>query len=85
MAATNFPNSPSIGQRVTTDGVVREWNGVAWVSVGSTVVGPTGPTGPTGPAGQGVPTGGTTGQVLIKASNDDYDFIWSDTIDGGTP
>jgi hypothetical protein len=44
-----------------------------------------GATGPTGLAGTGIPTGGTTGQVLIKASNDDYDFIWSDTIDGGTP
>jgi hypothetical protein len=80
--ATNFPNSPTVGQRVTTDGVTREWNGVAWVSVGSTLVGPTGPTGPAGP---GVPAGGTIGQVLIKASGDDYDFVWSDTIDGGTP
>lgn len=29
--------------------------------------------GPQGEAGQGVPTGGTTGQVLVKASSDDYD------------
>jgi hypothetical protein len=53
----------------------------------STVTGPTGPTGPTGaastvtgPTGAGVPVGGTEGQVLGKASGDDYDFEW---IDGG--
>ena len=30
-----------------------------------------------GPRGVGVPTGGTTGQVLAKASATDYDFEWS--------
>lgn len=30
-----------------------------------------------GPRGVGVPTGGTTGQVLAKASGTDYDFEWS--------
>ena len=30
-----------------------------------------------GPAGEGVPTGGETGQVLRKASNDDYDTEWA--------
>jgi len=29
-----------------------------------------------GPRGVGVPTGGTTGQVLKKSSNTDYDFAW---------
>lgn len=29
--------------------------------------------------GQGVPTGGTTGQILTKKSNTDYDTEWSDT------
>lgn len=28
--------------------------------------------------------GGTTGQALVKASNDDYDTEWSDTAGGGT-
>ena len=42
--------------------------------------GPTGPAGPTGPTGAVVPDGGTEGQVLGKASDDDYDFEW---IDGG--
>ena len=57
------------------------------------VVGPTGPQGPqgaTGPAGaagadgEGVPTGGTTGQVLAKASSDtDRDTEWVDAASGG--
>lgn len=32
-----------------------------------------------GPAGRGFPTGGTTGQVLIKASADDYDASWENS------
>lgn len=39
--------------------------------------GATGPTGPTGPAGEGVPTGGTTGQILAKASATNYDTEWT--------
>lgn len=31
-----------------------------------------------GSAGQGIPTGGTTGQVLTKHSSTDYDVEWSD-------
>jgi hypothetical protein len=38
--------------------------------------GATGATGPQGINGVGVPIGGTTGQVLKKASNTDYDVIW---------
>lgn len=34
------------------------------------------PVGARGPAGQGVPAGGTTGQVLAKASSSDYDTEW---------
>lgn len=51
--------------------------------------GPTGATGPAGPAGangangQGVPVGGTTGQVLSKASNTNYDTAWT-TVATGT-
>lgn len=36
-----------------------------------------------GPAGQGVPTGGTTGQVLTKASAAAFDTQWSDPAGGG--
>lgn len=67
----------------------------AWLA---SLVGPegeTGATGATGPAGAdgtdgvdgadgvGVPTGGTTGQVLAKASATDYDAAWVDQSGGG--
>ena len=38
--------------------------------------GAVGKTGPQGPAGPGVATGGTTGQVLAKKSNTNYDTEW---------
>lgn len=38
--------------------------------------GDTGPQGPAGADGQGVPLGGTTGQVLSKSSASDYDTSW---------
>ena len=38
--------------------------------------GDTGNTGPQGPAGQGVPSGGTYNQYLVKKSNSDYDTKW---------
>ena len=38
--------------------------------------GQTGPQGQTGPVGPGVNPGGTTGQILYKASNADYDTLW---------
>ena len=51
--------------------------------------GPQGPAGdpgeqgPQGPAGQGVPAGGTAGQVLAKKSGTDYDTEWTDAGGGG--
>ncbi|WP_424363610.1 collagen-like triple helix repeat-containing protein [Methylocystis parvus] len=48
--------------------------------------GPAGSTGATGPAGAngvGVPIGGTTGQVLVKASAADHDTAWVDQTGGG--
>jgi hypothetical protein len=42
-----------------------------------------GETGPAGADGQGVPTGGTTGQVLAKASDTDYDTEWVAPAGGG--
>lgn len=52
-------------------------------------VGPQGPTGPQGPAGAdgddgvGLPTGGSAGQVLEKASGTDYDFTWATPAGSG--
>ncbi len=39
--------------------------------------------GEAGPAGEGVPTGGTDGQVLVKASDTDYDTEWVTMASGG--
>ena len=44
-----------------------------------------GPIGPQGEPGIGMPDGGTTGQVLVKASNSDYDFEYKDTTDNVRP
>jgi hypothetical protein len=55
-------------------------------TVGATVSGgqgPQGPAGAAGSAGQGVPVGGTTGQVLAKASATDYDTAWVTSSGGG--
>ena len=43
-----------------------------------------GPAGAPGPAGPGVVPGGTTGQVLAKKSNTNYDTEWIDNSSGGT-
>lgn len=51
-----------------------------WMVVASK--GDTGATGATGAAGEGVPTGGTTGQVLAKSSNTNYDTGWVDNTGG---
>jgi microcystin-dependent protein len=44
--------------------------------------GPTGTTGAQGPAGQGVPTGGTAGQVLTKNTGTNYDTGWTTPAGG---
>jgi len=66
-----------------TDVVVTQGNNIT-VEVTPTPVttlnidkGIIGPQGPQGPTGEGVASGGTTGQVLTKASNADYDTIWT--------
>lgn len=35
------------------------------------------------PSGQGVPSGGSTGQVLAKASGTDHDLVWTNAGGGG--
>src|SRR5215471_7479680 len=45
--------------------------------------GATGAQGAQGPAGPGVPTGGTTGQALVKSSAADYATQWA-TVSGGS-
>lgn len=45
-------------------------------SINVSVEGGIGPQGPPGATGQGVPTGGTSGQILTKDSGTDYDTSW---------
>lgn len=45
--------------------------------------GSTGPTGPAGSAGQGVPVGGTAGQILAKVDGTDYNTEWITNTGGG--
>jgi hypothetical protein len=56
---------------------------VCYVAPGGSMKGDQGPAGPAGADGVGVPAGGTTGQVLKKASNTDYDTEWADESGGG--
>jgi hypothetical protein len=43
--------------------------------------GPQGPAGPTGPQGPGLPTGGITGDYLIKLSDTDGDVGWTSPVE----
>ena len=49
------------------------WSGSAWVDLGEFQ----GPAGTNGTNGQGVPTGGTVGQVLAKIDSSNYNTQWS--------
>lgn len=51
-------------------------------ATGST--GATGATGPQGDPGEGVPAGGTTGQILSKVDNTDYNTQWIPAPSGGS-
>jgi hypothetical protein len=53
---------------------LQQYDGSIWVDRTPAIKGET---------GTGVPTGGTTSQVLTKNSNGDYDFSWVDFTGGG--
>ena len=75
------------------------YNGTAWTQLGAMgpqgfqgpqgtqgttgSIGPQGNQGLTGPAGQGVPTGGTTNQVLAKIDGTNYNTQWVTPATGG--
>lgn len=48
------------------------------------IQGPAGATGPQGDVGPGLIIGGTTGQMLVKATNGDYEVAWVDPPTGGS-
>lgn len=73
MPAIDFPNSPSVNQTFTVGERTWKWTGTAWDVVVTTQV-----TGATGATGPGVAAGGSTTQILAKASSTDYDTQWVD-------
>ena len=74
----NLVVTPPTTQIVTID------RGLAGPAGPAGPTGATGPQGPTGATGAGVVTGGTTGQVLAKASNANYDTTWVNQDGNGT-
>lgn len=64
--AINFPNSPTLNQIYTFNGLSWRWTGSSWTSLGTTIIGATGATGATGPVGDYVKSlnGLTTGVTL---------------------
>lgn len=60
-----------------------------WISLeyfgGTGPTGSTGSTGVTGSTGFGVPTGGSSGQFLIKSSDTDYDTAWTASLVSDVP
>lgn len=71
--AIDFPNSPDNGQTFTSDTRTWTYNGSVW---NLTSYGTQGPQGAQGAQGQGLASGGTTGQVLVKSSGTNYDTAW---------
>ena len=72
-------------------GTILNWNLSVGGNLGTTgatgaagLQGPTGATGATGANGVGVPTGGTTGQVLAKVNATDFNTQWVTPSAGGS-
>ena len=67
---TNPPASASEGDLWynNVDPHFYTYDGTYWVEISF---------GPVGPEGPGVPTGGATGQIPVKASSADYDLTWA--------
>ena len=68
---------------ITSVGVVSGTSGNSGTSGVNGEPGPNGTSGTSGTSGIGVPTGGTVGQVLSKATDTDYDIEWIDAPSGG--
>ena len=75
-SVATFGDLPSVGNSVndarvvTADGHLYVWDGATWSDGGAFQ----------GPTGAGVPTGGSTGQILIKNSATNYDTIWAASV-----
>lgn len=71
---------------VTTTGIVLKKQSGFWTQIANLTgpTGSTGSTGSTGPAGQGVPVGGTAGQILAKVDGTNYNTQWIAAPSGGS-
>lgn len=73
----------NIWRATLSDGTVHDFvvrNGLQGATGAKGDPGPEGPAGPKGDPGEGIATGGTPGQVLVKASDTDFDTEWSDEL-----
>lgn len=70
--AINFPSAPALNQTFTADNKTWKWDGLAWAADSSAITLPV-----------GIPSGGTTGQALVKTSNTDYAGQWATLFGGG--
>lgn len=73
---TTAPNASGDGTTVT----IADINGTNTFEI---LNGLNGEDGAVGPAGVGIPTGGTAGQILSKASSSNYDTQWIDPPENG--
>lgn len=78
LAAGEMGVETDTGQFKLGDGATA-WNSLSYGGL----TGAQGPAGAAGTDGEGVPVGGTTGQVLAKASDTDYDTEWVAASAGG--
>ena len=79
-AGTTTTGAPGSSASVTNSGTTSA--AVFDFAIPRGDVGATGATGATGAAGPGVAVGGTTGQLLAKASGTNYDTTWTTVVPG---
>ena len=89
MAALNFPNSPSLNDTHTENGVTFKWNGAAWDRLGDIgaqgstgAAGAQGATGSTGAQGATGPVAGSSTQVVYKDGSNNPAGSANFTFDG---
>ena len=95
MAALNFPNSPSLNDTHTENGVTFKWNGAAWDRLGDIgaqgsagaagaqgSAGAQGATGSTGAQGSTGPVAGSSNQVVYKDGSNNPAGSTNFTFDG---
>lgn len=80
----NGDNTLGTNEISDTKYVCNGSNGATGATGATGPMGPQGPAGPAGTNGQGVPTGGTTGQVLAKVNGTDYNTQWVTPNAGGS-